>query len=51
MTRSAEATVRWPGASMAPTSSTWAFSQVGLRNSVAKGLSTDTMALGRVSIG
>ena len=50
MTRSAAATVRWPGASIAPTSRIWAFSQVGLRNSVAKGWSTGKMASGRVSI-
>ena len=50
MTRSADATVRWPGASIAPTNRIWAFSQVGLRNSVAKGWSTGKMASGRVSI-
>ena len=50
MTRSAAATVRWPGASIAPTSRIWAFSQVGLRNSVAKGWSTGKMASGRVSM-
>ena len=58
MTRSAAATVRWPGASIAPTSRVWAFSQacprprpgVGLRNSVAKGWSTGKMASGRVSM-
>ena len=42
--------MRWPGASIAPTSRIWAFSQVGLRNSVAKGWSTGKMASGRVSI-
>ena len=50
MTRSAAATVRWPGASIAPINRIWAFRQVGLRNSVAKGWSTGTIALGRVSI-
>ena len=50
MTRSADATVRWPGASIALTNRICAFSQVGLRNSVAKGWSTGTIALGRVSI-
>ena len=46
----AEATVRWPGTSIAPASRIWAFSQVGLRNSVAKGWSTGKMASGRVSM-
>ena len=38
------------GASIAPASRIWAFSQVGLRNSVAKGWSTGKMASGRVSM-
>ena len=38
------------GVSIAPTSNTWAFRQVGVLNSVAKGRRTATMALGRVSM-
>ena len=39
-----------PGVRIAPTSSTRAFRQVGLVNSVAQGRSSDTMASGRVSM-
>ena len=46
MTRSAAATVRWPGVRIAPTNSSWALRQVGLVNSVAKGTRTATMASG-----
>ena len=49
-TRSAAATVRWPVARIAPTISSWAFCQVGLVNSIAKGASIGTMASGRVSM-
>ena len=35
---------------IAPTNSSWAFRQVGLVNSVAKGTSRATMASGRVSM-
>ena len=51
MTRSAAATVRWPVPRIAPTSSSYAFCQVGLVNSIAKGASIGTMAAGRVRMG
>ena len=50
MTRSAAATVRWPGVRIAPTNSSCAFRQVGLVNSVMKGTRTARMASGRVSM-
>ena len=48
--RTAAVTVPWPEASMAPTSRSWGFRQVGLVNSVAKGTRTAAIASGRVSM-
>ena len=38
MTRSADATVRWPGASIAPISRIWAFRQVGAAKQHGEGM-------------
>lgn len=50
MTRKAAATVRFPGARIAPASSTWACDHIRSENSGANGFSRCSILVGRVCI-